>query len=285
MQILFCIIHIYFMSNPVVLNLHLISDSTCETVAAVARSALEHFKSVEVNEFVWSCINSYEQIDKIMLTIEKDKYNFIMYTMFDDDIRKYLKQKAGIHEIPCIPILSHVIREISCYLNIKKDPYINTSIGLDDEYFTRIDAINYTIAHDDGQNLWDIDQADIIILGVSRTSKSPTSIYLAYRGYRVVNIPLINSIELSVDLSKMKNKLIVGLTIDIDRLIEIRRARLVSMKNQNNYGYVDYEHVLMEIRETKRICAKNGWPIIDVTQKSVEEIAATIIQYFTKMQH
>ncbi|ABD45194.1 kinase/pyrophosphorylase family protein [Ehrlichia chaffeensis str. Heartland] len=273
------------MSTSVTLNLHLISDSTCETVASVARSALEHFRSVEVNEFVWSFINNNEQIDKIMSLIEKDKYNFIMYTMFDDELRRYLKQKAGAQEIPCIPVLSHVIREISCYLHIKKDPYISTNIGLDDEYFTRIDAINYTIAHDDGQNLWDIDQADIIILGVSRTSKSPTSIYLAYRGYRVVNIPLVHSINLSVDLSNMKNKLIVGLTIDIDRLIEIRRTRLVSMKNQNNYQYVDYEHVLMEIKETKRICVQNGWPIIDVTQKSVEEIAATIIQYFNKMQH
>ncbi|WDM85577.1 kinase/pyrophosphorylase [Ehrlichia sp. JZT12] len=273
------------MNTSITLNLHLISDSTCETVALVARSALEHFKSIEVNEFVWSFINDCEQIDRIMLSVENDKYNFIMYTMFDDDLRKYLKQKAAIQGIPCIPVLSHIIREISCYLDIKKDPYINTGIGLDDEYFTRIDAINYTIAHDDGQNLWDIDQADIIILGVSRTSKSPTSIYLAYRGYRVVNIPLVYSINLSVDLSNMKNKLIVGLTIDIDRLIEIRRTRLVSMKNQNNYQYVDYEHVLMEIKETKKICARNGWPIIDVTQKSVEEIAATIIQYFNKMQH
>ena len=273
------------MNTSVILNLHLISDSTCETVAAVARSALEHFRSIEVNEFVWSFINSCEQIDKIMSLIEHDKYNFIMYTMFDDDIRRYLKQKAEVQEIPCIPVLSRVIRELSCYLHIKKDPYINTSIGLDDEYFTRIDAINYTVAHDDGQNLWDIDKADIIILGVSRTSKSPTSIYLAYRGYRVVNIPLVNSINLSVDLSNMKNKLIVGLTIDIDRLIEIRKTRLVSMRNQNNYQYVDYEHVLVEIKETKRICMQNGWPIIDVTQKSVEEIAATIIQYFNKMQH
>ncbi|QXK92131.1 kinase/pyrophosphorylase [Neoehrlichia mikurensis] len=269
------------MTDKLTLNLHLVSDSTCETVISVARSALEHFTSVKVNEFVWSLVSSYKQIDKIILVINPEKYNLIMYTMVDDKLREYLKEKANAQNVRCIPILSHIIREISCYLHIAKDINVSAS-RLNDEYFNRIDAINYTIAHDDGQSLWDIDKADIIIVGVSRTSKSPTSIYLAYRGYKVVNIPLVHSIDIPVDLSMFKDKLIVGLTINIDRLIQIRKNRLISMKNYDNHEYVNYRQVFEEINLVKKICTQNGWPIIDVTQKSVEEIAATIIQFFNK---
>ncbi|MCU7611371.1 pyruvate, water dikinase regulatory protein [Anaplasma capra] len=267
------------MRSKAVLDLHLVSDSTCETVVTVARSAVEHFKSLEVNEFVWSLIGSRRQVDGIMLNINPEKHNLIMYTMVDDDLRRYLKEKATAQRVRCIPILSHVIREISCYLQVARDPDAHPH-RLGDEYFNRMDAINYTISHDDGQSLWDIDQADIIIVGVSRTSKSPTSIYLAYRGYKVVNIPLVHSVQLPIDPATLTDKLVVGLTIDADRLIQIRRNRLISMRHQENCNYVSYEQVVEEINDMKKICAKHGWPVIDVTQKSVEEIAATITQFF-----
>ncbi|MEH0831196.1 pyruvate, water dikinase regulatory protein [Anaplasma bovis] len=265
----------------IVLNLHLVSDSTCETVAAVARSAVEHFKSLEVNEFVWSLVGNRRHIDRIIANIKPEKNNLIMYTMLDDELREYLKSKAAVLNVRCIPVLAHIIREISCYFSVSKDPNALPH-KLSDEYFNRIEAINYTIAHDDGQNLWDIDQADIVIVGVSRTSKSPTSIYLAYRGYKVANIPVINTIPMPLDFLSLEKKLVVGLTIDIDRLIQIRRNRLISIKNQSNSDYVDHEQVATEVEEVKRICVANKWPIIDVTQKSIEEIAANIVSFFNK---
>lgn len=263
------------------LDLHLVSDSTCETVLSVARAAVEHFKSLEVSEFVWSLVGSERHVDSIISSIDASRNNLIMYTVLDDNLREYLKKKARARSIRCIPILSHIIREISCYLSVTKDPNANPH-GLSDEYFNRIDAINYTIAHDDGQGLWDIDQADIVIVGVSRTSKSPTSIYLAYRGYKVVNIPFVHSIALPIDPAVLADKLVVGLTIDIDRLIQIRRNRLISMKHQSNCNYISYEQVEQEINEVMQVCARNRWPLIDVTQKSIEEVAATIIQHFNK---
>ncbi|KDB56068.1 hypothetical protein O997_04445 [Anaplasma phagocytophilum str. MRK] len=269
------------MGEKAILDLHLVSDSTCETVVSVARAAVEHFKSLEVNEFVWSLVGSKSHVDRIISSIDRKRNNLIMYTVLDDDLREYLKKKAEAYNIRCIPILSHIIREISCYLSVAKDPNAHPH-RLSDEYFNRIEAINYTIAHDDGQSLWDIDDADIIIVGVSRTSKSPTSIYLAYRGYKVVNIPFVHSITLPIDSAALADKLVVGLTIDIDRLIQIRRNRLISMKNQSNCNYISYEQVEQEISEVNRICMKNQWPLIDVTQKSIEETAATIIQFFNR---
>ena len=269
------------MSEKATLDLHLVSDSTCETVVSVARAAVEHFDSLKVNEFVWSLVGSKRHIDRIISSIDRKKNNLIMYTVLDDKLREYLKSRAEACSVRCIPILSHIIREISCYLRVAKNPDASPH-GLSDEYFSRIDAINYTIAHDDGQNLWDISEADIVIVGVSRTSKSPTSIYLAYRGYKVVNIPFVHSISLPIDPVVLADKLVVGLTIDIDRLIRIRRNRLISMKNQDNRDYISYEQVAQEISEVNRICTKNQWPLIDVTQKSIEEIAATIIQFFNR---
>ncbi|MGN7678357.1 MAG: pyruvate, water dikinase regulatory protein [Anaplasma sp.] len=269
------------MRDSAVLDLHLVSDSTCETVVAVARSAVEHFKTVRVNEFVWSLVGNKRQVDRVMLNINPEMHNLIMYTMVDDELREYLKGKAAAQGVRCIPVLSHIIREISCYLQVAKDPDAHPH-RLSDEYFNRMDAINYTVSHDDGQSLWDVDQADIVIVGVSRTSKSPTSIYLAYRGYKVMNIPLVHSVQLPIDLSALTGKLVVGLAIDADRLIRIRRNRLISMKHQEHCNYVSYEQVVEELNEVRRICAKNRWPVIDVTQKSVEEIAATIIQYYNK---
>ena len=266
------------------LTLHLISDSTGQTVSYVARSALEHFASVKYEEFFWSLISNRKQIDQIMDLMKDHKDNFVLYTMMNDDIRSYLKERCIANNIPCVPVLAHVIREISSYLNVKKDPHLVVGGKLDDDYFSKIDAINYTISHDDGQNMWDIDDADIIIVGVSRTSKSPTSIYLAYRGYKVANIPFVANIPLPIDLTQIKSQLVIGLIIDTNRLIQIRKSRLTAMKDSKNHGYVEPEKVLDEINQAKRFFAQNGWPVINVTQKSVEEIASTIIQYLNRLR-
>ncbi|MDD9331431.1 MAG: kinase/pyrophosphorylase [Wolbachia sp.] len=277
------------------LNLHLVSDSSGETVISVASSALKHFRSVKTAEYVWSFVKNKEQIDEILKKIKKTKeeskekknksneYNFVICTITDDKLRKYLKDNCIKLEIPYRAILSHIIREISSYLEIEKDQKIDLHTEINNEYFQRIEAINYTINHDDGQDFQNIDKADIILVGVSRTSKSPTSMYLAYRGYKVANIPFVGGIPFYIDLEKVKDKLVIGLTIDANRLIEIRRNRLTSINNENNNIYASYDKVKAEIKETDELFRKSNWPVIDVTQKSIEEVAATIIQYFNKM--
>ncbi len=271
---------------PKILNLHLVSDSSGETVVSVAKSALKHFRSVETVEYVWSFVDSKKQIYEIIKKI-KDKnneYNFVICTVTDDELRKYLKDSCAELHVPYIAILSHIIREISSYLDIRKDLNPNLYTEINNEYFQRIEAINYTINHDDGQNTQDINKADIILVGVSRTSKSPTSMYLSYRGYKVINIPFISDIPFYIDLEKLKNKLVVGLTIDVNRLIEIRKNRLTAINNEDNKTYANYQKVQMEIRKSEDLFKKQKWPVINVTQKSIEEVAATIVQYFNDGQ-
>ncbi|QDH18788.1 kinase/pyrophosphorylase [Wolbachia endosymbiont of Carposina sasakii] len=267
------------------LNLHLVSDSSGETVISVAKSALKHFRSIETIEYVWSFVKKEEQIDKILEEINRksDEHNFVICTITDDELRKYLKDNCIKLKIPYRAILSHIIREISSYLEIEKDEKLDLHTEINNEYFQRIEAINYTINHDDGQNIQDIDKADIILVGVSRTSKSPTSTYLAYRGYKVANIPFVSGVTFYVDLAKLKNKLTIGVTIDVSRLIEIRKNRLTSINNEDNNIYANPEKVEKEIKEAEELFKQNNWPIIDVTQKSIEEVSATIIQYFNKM--
>ncbi|QKX02433.1 pyruvate, water dikinase regulatory protein [Wolbachia endosymbiont of Dirofilaria (Dirofilaria) immitis] len=267
------------------LNLYLVSDSSGETVISVAKSALKHFRSVETIEYVWSFVKEEEQIDKILEEVNKknDECHFVICTITDDKLRKYLKDNCIKLAIPYRAILSHIIREISSYLEIEKDEKLNLHTEINNEYFQRIEVINYTINHDDGQNIQDINKADIILIGVSRTSKSPTSMYLAYRGYRVANIPFVNEVPFHVDLTKLENKLTIGLTIDVSRLVEIRKNRLTSINNKDNNIYADPKKVEKEIQKAEKLFKQNNWPIIDVTQKSIEEVSATIIQHFNKM--
>ncbi|NSM56233.1 kinase/pyrophosphorylase [Wolbachia endosymbiont of Atemnus politus] len=254
------------------LNLHLVSDSSSETVISVTKSALEHFHSVETIEYVWSFVIEDEQIDKILEEVNRksDEHHFVICTITDDELRKYLKDNCIKLKIPYRTILSHIIREISSYLEIEKDEKLDLHTEINNEYFQRIDAINYTINHDDGQNIQDIDKADIILIIVSRTSKSPTSMYLAYRSYRAANLPFVSEVPFYVDLTKLRNKLTIGLTIDAIRLAEIRKNRLTSINNENNNVYADPKKVEKEIKKAEERFKLNNFPIIDVTQKSIE---------------
>ncbi|UWI83045.1 pyruvate, water dikinase regulatory protein [Wolbachia endosymbiont of Howardula sp.] len=264
------------------LNLHLVSDSSGETVISVAKSALKHFSSVETTDYLWSFINSKEQIKKILQVMNQKnhEHNFVICTITDDALRQYLKEHCIELKIPYRAILSHIIKEISTYLEIEKDHKLDLYTEINNGYFQRIDAINFSINHDDGQNIQDINTADIILVGVSRTSKSPTSTYLAYRGYKVANIPIIIESPVYVDFSKLSSQLVIGLTIDVHRLIEIRKHRLISMKNENNNSYANYYKVKMEVIKAEEIFKIYNWHVIDVTQKSIEEVSSNIIQYF-----
>ncbi|MBQ4875077.1 MAG: kinase/pyrophosphorylase [Rickettsiaceae bacterium H1] len=271
------------MMNKIKLNLHMLSDSSGETLMSIAEAVMTQFNDVNVKQYVWSFVSNKEKINEVVKHLSSYHTSFVIYTIIDDYLREYLKQHCRKLKIPCVPILSRVVREISSYLGIKPNASIRHYEVLSNDYYSRVDAMNYMLSHDDGQNMWELDEADIVLIGVSRTSKSPTSIYLAYRGYKVSNIPFIMGIDLPID--NFSDKLVVGLTIDPDRLIEIRRNRIMDIGNIiKNDNYVGRENVIKEIESAKKLFNKNKWPVIDVTRSSVEEIAARVLQYYYKIR-
>lgn len=259
-------------------HLHLVSDSTGETVASVARAALAQFNDAEPEEHVWSLVRTKGQLEKVIANLDANP-GVVMFTLVDSDMREMLRQACGKRQLPCVPILGHVVRELSNYLNEEATGHTGAQYELSEDYFARIDAINFALDHDDGQATWELEQADIVIVGVSRTSKSPTCVYLAYRGYKAANVPYVPNIALPENIVKLKQPLVVGLTIAEDRLIDIRTSRLAAMNQDTNTDYVNHEKVVDEIEEAKKFFRQQGWPVIDVTRRSVEETATLMIQY------
>lgn len=260
------------------INIHLVSDSTGETVGNVARAALVQFDDVEAEEFVWTLVRSPAQLEKVVQGI-REKPGVVMYTLVDNALRDALKLECARRGVPCIGVIAGVVSELSTYLGQETHALPGKQHALDEEYFTRVDAINYALAHDDGQAHWDLEEADIVLVGVSRTSKSPTCMYLAYKGYKTANIPFVLDCPLPPSLETLKKPLIVGLTIRPDRLQQIRKTRLQSLKSEQDTNYVDMEMLQREIAESRKLFSRHRWPVIDVTQRSVEETAATILQY------
>jgi regulator of PEP synthase PpsR (kinase-PPPase family) len=258
-------------------NLHLISDSTGETLSAVARAVLSQFEDVESNDFIWPLIRTKPQLTKALESIEKHK-GIVLYTIMHDDLVEDLRKECHRLKIPCIPVLSHIIAEFSNYLGMSITHAVGRQHLLDGEYFSRVDAISYTITHDDGQSAWDLFDADIVIVGVSRTSKSPTSVYLSCRGYKTANIPFVSIETIPQNIYELKKPLIVGLTINPEKLVQIRQTRLNSIGQENETSYVDLESIKNEVAESRKLFSRLQCPVIDVTKRSVEETAARIIQ-------
>lgn len=259
-------------------HLHLISDSTGETVSSVARAALAQFEGVVAEEHVWSLVRTKGQMEKIIAGLEAHP-GIVMFTLVDAGLRETLRQACAKRALPCIPILSHVVREFSSYLQEEATGAPGTQHELSEDYFTRVDAINFALEHDDGQAAWELEQSDIVIVGVSRTSKSPTCVYLAYRGFKAANVPFVPNVPLPKSVEKLKQPLVVGLTISPDRLLDIRKSRLIAMNQSTDTDYVNEDRVREELEDTRKLYRKHGWPVIDVTRRSVEETAALIIQY------
>lgn len=266
------------------IHLHLISDSTGETVCSVARASLAQFDGIDAEEHIWSLIRTKGQLEKVVSEIERFP-GVVMYTIVDKTLRDMLKKECARINMPCIPILSRIISELSSYLGVQISAHPGKQHELDDDYFSRVEAMNFTIQHDDGQSAWDIDEADIILVGVSRTSKSPTCMYLAHRGYKAANIPYVSGCPLPPNLEGITGPLVVGLTISPETLIHIRKNRLLSIKEEKHTDYIDLDSVQKEIAEARRFFTKNGWPVVDVTRRSVEETAATIIQWYQEKKY
>jgi regulator of PEP synthase PpsR (kinase-PPPase family) len=262
--------------NKKLINIHLISDSTGETLSSVARAVLSQFEGVESNDFIWPLVRTKPQLDRVMESITKDP-GIVMYTILQDDLIENLKKQCYKVKVPCIPVLSHIIGEFSNYLGMDISHTIGRQHLLDGEYFSRVEAISYTITHDDGQSSWDLYDADIVVVGVSRTSKSPTSVYLSCRGYKTANIPFVSIDTIPTTIYDLKKPLIVGLTINPEKLMQIRQTRLALLGQESGSDYIDLESIKNEIAESRKLFAKLNCPIIDVTKRSVEETAAKII--------
>jgi regulator of PEP synthase PpsR (kinase-PPPase family) len=259
------------------INLHLISDSTGETLSSVSRAVLSQFENVESNDFYWPLIRNKAQLEKALDSIEKNP-GIVLYTILQDELVEILNNHCYRLQIPCISVLSRIINEFSNYLDMNSNHVIGRQHLLGEEYFSRVEAINYTLTHDDGQSAWDLYDADIVIIGVSRTSKSPTSVYLSCRGYKTANIPFVTIDTIPNNIYDLRKPLIIGLTVNPEKLVQIRQSRLTSIGQETKTDYIDIDAIKNEIAESRKLFAKLNCPIIDVTKKSVEETAARIIQ-------
>ena len=259
-------------------NVYLVSDSTGETLDRIFLSLKSQFANFEYEKKEFAFVRTEHQIDKIIKETSSLKNSLILYTIVETKLAKYIANQSQLQNIPCFGILGNLILNFSKLLNQKAIHKPSAQHVLDDDYYKRIEAIQFTMTHDDGKKIDDLNNADVILLGVSRTSKTPTSIYLANRGYKTINIPLVLDQKIPKDLISNRKACIIGLTADPERLADIRRNRVAIMKDNKIKDYTDMEYIKKEVNESKILFKKNNWPIIDVTRRSVEETAASILK-------
>ena len=268
---------------PEPLHLHLLSDSTGETLEVIAKSCLAQFDHVEVLRHFWPMVRSEGHLDRVLDDIER-RPGLVLYTLVNSNIRRELEQKTRRRGIHAVSVLDPVVHALSAVLGQEAKGRPGRQHALDAAYFARVDAIQFTIAHDDGIGSENWEEADILLAGVSRTSKTPTAIYLANRGYKVANIPLVPEAPPPPALFTVKHPMVVGLTTNPDRLIQIRRNRLLALNQAPETDYVDLEAVNAELAFARRLFADNDWPVIDVTRRSIEETAAAIMKLYSDRQ-
>jgi regulator of PEP synthase PpsR (kinase-PPPase family) len=260
-------------------QIYLISDSTGETLDRIFLALKAQFKNIEYKVHSFSFTRTENQILKILEDAKKNKNSVILYTIVDNNLAKYLANKSGEKKIPCFGVLGNLILNFSKILNQKASHEPSGQHVLNDEYYDRIEAIQFTMNHDDGNLVSDIEKSDIILVGVSRTSKTPTSIYLANKGFKTSNIPLVNENSLPKKLKENPQiTCVVGLNTEPERLVDLRKNRMNSLKETENTKYISIENIKKEIMDAKKTFQKYRWPSIDVTRKSVEETAASIIK-------
>ncbi len=262
-------------------NVYLVSDSTGETLDRIFLSLKSQFANFEYIKKEFAFVRTEQQIDKIIQECVEMQNSIILYTIVETKLAKYISNKSEKKGVPCFGILGNLILSFSKLLNQKAIHKPSAQHVLDDHYYKRIEAIQFTMSHDDGKKLDDIVSADIVLLGVSRTSKTPTSIYLANRGFKTMNIPLVLEQKIPEELKSSKNKVCtIGLVADPERLADIRRNRVAIMKENNIQEYTNIGAITEEVDKSKQLFKKFNWPIIDVTRKSVEETAASILKIF-----
>lgn len=258
-------------------HVHLVSDSTGETLNAMAKAVVARFDRVIPIEHIYALVRSDKQMEDVLAEVA-DAPGLVLHTVVNPELREQLEEGCKRLGIPQIGALDPLVRALSHYLGADVSTRVGAQHALDTGYFNRMSALDYAISHDDGQgSTEDLEEADVVLCGVSRTSKTPTCIYLAHRGIRAANVPLVPGSEDGERLTHLKNPLVVGLTVSPDRLVQIRRNRLDSLNQIQETSYVDHDAVRAEIIKARRDFERRGWPVIDVTRRSVEETAAAIV--------
>jgi hypothetical protein len=257
-------------------HVHLVSDSTGETLNAMARAVCARFGNVLPIEHIYALVRSQKQLERALEEIGEAP-GLVLHTIVDQALRAALERGCQKLEMPCIGALDPLVTVLSRYLGATALPKVGAQYALDTDYFNRMDALSFALGHDDGQGGPDLARADVVLVGVSRTSKTPTCIYLAHRGVRAANIPLVPSVQLPPSLAMLSAVPVVGLTVSPDRLVQLRLNRLRALNERRDSAYVDSESVRAETVAARRIFERHGWPVIDVTRRSVEETAAAVI--------
>ncbi len=263
------------------IHIHLVSDSTGDTVQHVAKASLVQFDNVVVEEHLWSMIRSEKQASGLLDEFVQ-KPGFVLYTVVDQSVRAVLEKGCRERNIPCVSVLQPVVDQLRLFLGQEEHARPGGQHVLNEQYFERIAAMDFVMAHDDGQAATTLEEADVILVGVSRTSKTPTCIYLGNRGVRAANIPIVPGSPLPEELFDVRSPLIVGLTKDPRRLVQIRLQRLKMLNQNEDTDYVDPDRVSREVSDARRLFTQHEWPTINVSRKSIEETAAAIIQLIAR---
>jgi len=264
-------------------HLHLVSDSTGETLITVARAVAAQYANVTPVEHVYPLVRSQKQLDRVLDEIEEAP-GIVLFTLLEKDLVSRLEDKCKAINVPSLSIIGPVMQLFQAYLGTETSPRVGAQHTLNAEYFKRIDALNYTMMHDDGQHVDGLEDADVVLVGVSRTSKTPTSIYLANRGVRTANVPLVPGIPIPRELEVLKKPLVVSLQATPERLIQVRQNRLLGIGKSGDDTYIDRQSVTEEVALSRKLAAKHGWELLDVTRRSIEETAAAVMKLYADRQ-
>lgn len=266
--------------NPKFFHLHLVSDATGETLTAMSKAVTVQYPAIRAIEHIHPLVRTKRQLNRVCQIIESEP-GIVLHTIINPELSSELDQYCNELNVPSVAILNPVLQIFGSYLGAPSQPTVGGQHNLDANYFKRIDALNFTMMHDDGQLPENLDEADLLIIGISRTSKTPTSIYLANKGYKTANLPLVPSLPLPENLEKPTTAFIVGLIASADRISQVRQNRVMEMGDSDLSDYVNRDTIAQEITFTRRLCSRHGWPIIDVTRRSIEESAAAIIKLYS----
>lgn len=266
--------------NPKFFHLHLVSDATGETLTAMAKAVTVQYPAIRAIEHIHPLVRTKRQLNRVCQIIEAQP-GIVLHTIVNPELSAELDKLCNELNIPSIAILNPILQIFGSYLGAPSEPNVGGQHSLDADYFNRIDALNFTLMHDDGQLPKNLDEADILLIGISRTSKTPTSIYLANKGFKTSNLPLVPSLPLPEILEKPTSAFIVGLIASADRIAQVRQNRVLEMGDSDLSDYVDRDTIAQEITFTRRLCSRHSWPIIDVTRRSIEETAAAVIKLYS----
>jgi regulator of PEP synthase PpsR (kinase-PPPase family) len=267
------------MDTPRSFHLHMISDATGETLVAIAKAVRVQYSQARAIEHIHPLVRSRRELERVLKDVEATP-GIVLYTIVNQEFAEELEQSCKRLNMPCVPALQSILQVFESYLGMPSTPKVAGQHVLDADYFRRIEALNFTMLHDDGHLPQNIDDADILLIGISRTSKTPTSIYLANRGFKTANVPLIPGVPLPPKLDAPTKAFVVGLVASAERISQVRQNRVLEYAQSHLDNYVDREAIAAEIAETRQLCARRGWPVIDVTRRSIEETAAAILRLY-----